>query len=46
MTGVPDPQAPKSRADPIERWGRRIGRTLGFVAALALAAYLWAAYLQ
>lgn len=37
--------APPSIADdPIERWGRRIGRGLGALAALALLAHLVLAY--
>jgi hypothetical protein len=32
--------------DPIERLGRRIGRVLSFLLALALLAYLWHTYLS
>ena len=32
--------------DPIELWGRRIGRTLSAVAFLALAAYLYVTYVR
>jgi len=32
--------------DPIERWGRRIGRSLGFVACVALGFYLYVTYLR
>lgn len=31
----------ESGPDPIEVWGRRIGRTLAVLAALVLLAYLW-----
>ena len=30
--------------DPIEKWGRRIGRTLSAIAFLALAVYLYVTY--
>ena len=33
--------AAEDPSDPIEYWGRRIGRTLGAVAFLALCAYLF-----
>lgn len=32
--------------DPIERWGRRIGRVLGAVAFVALCAYLYLNYVH
>jgi hypothetical protein len=32
--------------DPIERWGRRIGRTLSLVGVIGLAIYLIATYLR
>jgi hypothetical protein len=32
--------------DPIELWGRRIGRALSIAAFGALLAYLWATYLR
>jgi hypothetical protein len=32
--------------DPIELWGRRIGRALSVAAFGALLAYLWATYLR
>lgn len=31
--------------DRIEVWGRRIGRTLGFIFLIVLAVYLWLTYL-
>lgn len=31
--------------DPIERWGRRIGRLLGFIAVALLALHLYVTYL-
>lgn len=38
------PEADK--ADPIERWGRRIGRTLAAVAFLAFCVYLYLTYVR
>ncbi|MFO0990119.1 MAG: hypothetical protein U1F37_22675 [Alphaproteobacteria bacterium] len=32
--------------DPIERWGRRIGRTLGALACVGLAIYLYVTYIR
>ena len=32
--------------DAVERWGRRIGRALGFIAFLGLCAYLYVTYLR
>ena len=32
--------------DPIELWGRRIGRTFGVLALIGLSIYLYAAYLR
>jgi hypothetical protein len=32
--------------DPAELWGRRIGRALAFLAAIAALIYLWATYLR
>jgi hypothetical protein len=32
--------------DPIERWGRRIGRALSLLAFIGLCAYLYATYLR
>ncbi|MEA2934959.1 MAG: hypothetical protein QOD74_1605 [Variibacter sp.] len=32
--------------DGIERWGRRIGRTLGFLGCVALAVYLYLTYVR
>jgi hypothetical protein len=36
---------PIDQNDPIERWGRRIGRTLGFIAVALLALHLYVTYL-
>jgi hypothetical protein len=36
----------KSQNDPIELWGRRIGRILGLIAFVGLAIYLVATYLR
>ena len=36
--------APKG--DPIEKWGRRIGRALGAVAFIALCVYLYVSYVR
>jgi hypothetical protein len=33
-------------SDPIETWGRRIGRTLSAIAFLALAVYLYVTYVR
>jgi hypothetical protein len=33
-------------ADPIELWGRRIGRALSLIGVVALAAYLYLTYLR
>ena len=38
------PQA--NRHDPIERWGRRIGRTLAAVAFLAICVYFYFTYVR
>ncbi len=35
-----DRQVPADRADPIEVWGTRIGRTLGLLLTLGLMAWL------
>lgn len=40
------PYAPPPEDDPIEMWGRRIGRGLAIVAGLALAYYLLSTYLR
>lgn len=34
------------RHDPIERWGRRIGRTLAAVAFLAICVYFYLTYVR
>ena len=33
-------------SDPVERWGRRIGRTLGAVAFLGFCVYLYFTYVR
>lgn len=33
-------------ADPVEMWGKRIGRALSLAGVLVLAAYLYATYLR
>jgi len=38
------PDAPADRSDSVERWGRRIGRTLGWLAAAFLLYQLFTAY--
>ena len=34
------------REDPIELWGRRIGRALSLIAVIGLAIYLFVTYLR
>jgi hypothetical protein len=41
-----DAVGPDGRADPIELWGRRIGRALSLAGVLALAIYLYVTYLR
>ena len=41
-----DAVAPDGSFDPAELWGRRIGRTLSFVALIGLAIYLYLTYLR
>jgi ferric-dicitrate binding protein FerR (iron transport regulator) len=41
-----DAVGPDGTADPIEVWGRRIGRTLSLLGVLALAIYLYMNYLR
>ena len=41
-----DAIAPDGSFDPAELWGRRIGRTLSFIAVIALAVYLYLTYLR
>jgi hypothetical protein len=36
----------QGRADPVELWGRRIGRLLSLAAVVGLVIYLWLTYLQ
>ena len=35
---------PENETDPIEIWGRRIGRALAVLAILGLGLYLWATH--
>lgn len=44
MSRAPNEFPPED--DPMEVWGRRIGRGLAVVAGLALAYYLFATYLR
>ena len=41
-----DPGDSAQTADPIELWGRRIGRALSLIGVVALAAYLYLTYLR
>jgi hypothetical protein len=41
-----DAVGPDGARDPIELWGRRIGRALSLIAVIALAAYLYLTYLR
>jgi hypothetical protein len=41
-----DPGEAKGAVDPIELWGRRIGRALSLVGCIALAIYLYVAYVR
>jgi hypothetical protein len=41
-----DAVGPDGTADPIELWGRRIGRTLGLLAVIGLSLYLYWTYLR
>jgi hypothetical protein len=41
-----DAVGPDGARDPIELWGRRIGRTLGLLAVIALSIYLYFTYLR
>ena len=41
-----DAVGPDGTADPIELWGRRIGRGLSLVAFVALAIYLYVTYVR
>jgi hypothetical protein len=41
-----DAVGPNGARDPIELWGRRIGRALSLLAVIALAVYLYLTYLR
>ncbi|HEV2957625.1 MAG TPA: hypothetical protein VGX95_16030 [Xanthobacteraceae bacterium] len=41
-----DAVGPDGRRDPIELWGRRIGRALSLLAVIALSIYLYFTYLR
>jgi hypothetical protein len=41
-----DAIGPDGARDPIELWGRRIGRTLSLLAVIALSIYLYFTYLR
>jgi hypothetical protein len=41
-----DAIGPNGARDPIELWGRRIGRALSLIAVVALAIYLYFTYLR
>jgi hypothetical protein len=41
-----DAVAPDGTADPVELWGRRIGRALSLLAVIALSIYLYWTYLR
>lgn len=41
-----DAVGPDGRRDPIELWGRRIGRVLSLLAVIALSIYLYLTYLR
>ncbi len=41
-----DAVGPDGARDPIELWGRRIGRALSLLAVIALAVYLYLTYLR
>jgi len=41
-----DAVGPDGARDPIELWGRRIGRALSLLAVIALAIYLYLTYLR
>lgn len=44
IAGRAMPEAPVNSDDPAERWGRRIGRTLGWLAAAFLLYQLYLVY--
>lgn len=46
MTQPPEEESAPGAGDPIERWGRRIGRALGLIAVVALSVYLYLTYLR
>ena len=41
-----DAIGPDGTRDPIELWGRRVGRSLSLLAVIALAVYLYLTYLR
>jgi hypothetical protein len=41
-----DAVGPDGARDPIELWGRRVGRTLSLLAVIALSIYLYFTYLR
>jgi hypothetical protein len=45
FTGA-DAAGPDGAADPIELWGRRIGRALSLLAVIGLSIYLYVTYLR
>jgi hypothetical protein len=41
-----DAEGPDGTVDPVELWGRRIGRALSLLAVIALCVYLYVTYLR